>query len=150
MTDRNRIPFPKEAGELKQQVQAWREARSGPEPMPESLWNDAVQLARQFGVCLIARAVGIDYSGLRNKVRKAMEMPVLVNQPAFIELPLNPNPVNEVADATAGSRGGPWPGGAGSTIEISRPDGFKMRIHLEARHGKETAGIVAAFLGSRS
>jgi hypothetical protein len=146
MTDHKRIPFPKEAGPLKQQIQAWRNARSGPESMPEALWSDAVQLARQFGVCLIARAVGIDYSGLRNKVRKAMEIPVTLNQPAFIELPLSPG----AANGTFKCQDGPWGGGAGSVIEISRPDGLKMRIHLEAGQGKEAAGIVAAFLGSRS
>lgn len=70
MTDHRRIPFPKEAGPLKGQVQAWRKARSGPGPMPEALWNEAVQRARQFGGCPIARAAGIDYSGLRNKVGK--------------------------------------------------------------------------------
>jgi len=145
MTDHKRIPFPKEAGPLKQQVEAWRKARSGPEPMPEALWNDAVQLARQFGVCLIARAVGIDYSGLRNKVRKAMELPVAVNQPAFIELAQS----SGGADGTVDCQGEPVRSGAGSTIEISRPDGLRMRIHLEAGRGNETAEIVAAFLGSR-
>jgi len=128
MTDHKRIPFPKEAGTLEQQVQAWRKARSGPEPMPEALWNEAVHLARQFGVCLIARAVGIDYSGLRKKVRKAMEMPATLEQPAFIELPLSP----AVPTATSEDQGGPWCGGGGSVIEISRQDGFKMRVHLEA------------------
>jgi len=146
MTDHKRIPFPKEAGPLKQQVQAWRKARSGPEPMPEALWSGAVQLARQFGVCLIARAVGIDYSGLRNKVRKAMEMPVTLNQPAFIELPLSPGSAN----GTSEYQERPLGGGAGSVIEISRPDGLKMRIHLEPGQCKEAAGIVAAFLGSRN
>jgi hypothetical protein len=145
MTAHKRIPFPKEAGPLKQRVEAWRKARSGPEPMPEALWKEAVQLARQYGVCLIARAVGIDYSRLRNKVRKAMELPVAVNQPAFIELALNPGE----ADGPADGQGGPVRGGAGSTIEISRPDGLCMRILLEAGRGNETAEIVAAFLGSR-
>jgi hypothetical protein len=145
MTDHKRIPFPKEAGPLKQQVQAWRKSRSGPEPMPEALWSEAVQLARQFGVCLIARAVGIDYSGLRNKVRKAMELPVVEKQPAFIELALCP----EETDGPVDCQGGPVRSGVGSMIEISRPDGIRMRIHLEAGRGNETAEIVAAFLGSR-
>jgi hypothetical protein len=45
---------------LKHRVQAWRDARNGPEPMPVELWRDAVELAREYGICLIARAVGID------------------------------------------------------------------------------------------
>jgi hypothetical protein len=38
---------------------------------------------------------------------------------------------------------------AGATIELFRPDGSRMRIHLEAGRGMEAAGIVAAFLGGQ-
>jgi hypothetical protein len=45
--------------------------------------------------------------------------------------------------------GGSLAAESGSLIEISRPDGSRMRIHLEAGRGAEAAGIVAAFLGNR-
>jgi hypothetical protein len=113
--------------------------------MPDELWREAVALAREYGICLIARAVGIDYSGLRTRVRKAMELPGLV-MPTFLELP--PSLPLGKGIAVPASTADSWAAETGSLIEISRPDGSHMRIHLEAGRGAETAGIVAAFLGN--
>jgi hypothetical protein len=95
-----------------------------------------VALARIYGVCQIARAVGLDYKALRTRVAKAPEKPGLV-KPTFLELP-----------ATLATEHVPalLPG---TSIEITSPDGSRMRISLEAGRGVEAAGIVAAFLGSR-
>jgi hypothetical protein len=38
---------------------------------------------------------------------------------------------------------------AGALIDISTPDGTRIRIYLEAGRGMEAAGIMAAFLGGR-
>jgi hypothetical protein len=54
--------------------------------MPGEIWDHAVVLARQFGVCKVARAVGLDYTALRKKVATAKELPGLV-LPTFVELP---------------------------------------------------------------
>ena len=102
--------------------------------------------AREFGVCKIARAVGLDYTALRKKVAKSKEMPGLV-LPTFVELPWVPDeapPVLLLGNPVAGQ-----PGGAGALIDISTPDGARIRIQLEAGRGMEAAGIVAAFLGGR-
>ena len=146
MVNRRKSPFPKESVPLKIRIQAWRDARNGPGPMPDDLWNDAIHMAKEHGVCRIARAIGIDYSGLRNKVRKAMEIPAQV-KPAFIEL--SARPPAETAMEVPANTSGSWAAESGSLIEISRPDGSQMRIHLEAGRGAEAAGIVAAFLRSR-
>ena len=146
MTHRRKTPFPKESLPLKHRVQAWRDGRSGPEPMPDEIWIEAIRLTREYGVCLIARAVGINYTGLRTRVRKAMELPGLV-KPHFVELPTSLS--MEMAMKEPATTGGSLVAGSGSLIEISRPDGSRMRIHLEAGRGAEAAGIVAAFLGNR-
>jgi hypothetical protein len=113
--------------------------------MPPQIWDHAVVLAREFGVCKVARAVGLDYTALRKKVAKAMALPGLV-LPTFMELgrlvaeeaPFLTSPGNQAAGQ---------PGGAGALIDISTPDGTRIRIHLEAGRGMEAAGIMAAFLG---
>jgi hypothetical protein len=104
--------------------------------MPGEIWESAVVLARVYGVCRIARAVDLDYKSLRLRLAKAMEKPGLV-KPTFVELPATV--VAESASASA----------RGASIEISSPDGSRMRINLESGRGMEAAGIVAAFLGSR-
>ncbi len=58
-----------------------------------------------------------------------------VIKPTFVQLPAT---LDQVAPASSV---------AGATIELFRPDGSRMRIHLEAGRGTEAAGIVAAFLG---
>ena len=62
-------PLPPAVNRLKQQVQRWREAKEGQFSLtPGELWNAAVPLALKYGVCRIARAVELDYGGLRKRV----------------------------------------------------------------------------------
>ena len=105
--------------------------------MPVEVWTSAVAMARMYGVCKIARAVGLGYKSLRTRVAKAMEQPGLI-KPTFVQLPA----------IVAHAEMAPIPA-PGAVVEISAPDGSRLRIHLEAGRGMEAAGIVAAFLGSR-
>ena len=80
-------PLPKEVDQLKAQVLDWRRAKAKPRfPMPSEPWDAAVQLAKRFGVCRIARAVGLDYGSLRKRVEKAPAPAAAA--PAFLEMPL--------------------------------------------------------------
>jgi hypothetical protein len=54
--------------------------------MPGEIWDHAVAQACQFGVCKVARAVGLDYTALRKKLATAREVPILM-LPTFVELP---------------------------------------------------------------
>jgi hypothetical protein len=103
--------------------------------MPGAIWDAAVALAREFGICRVSRALAIDYSALRRRA-EVIEGHSLV-RPTFVQLP-----------ATLDSDGGMAPA-PGTTIEISARDGSRMRICLEAGRGNEAASIVTAFLGSR-
>ena len=136
MAKRKKPPSSAELVPLREQVEAWREARGDSRPMPPEIWDAAVELARRYGPCQIARGVGIDYKTLRLRLAKAIGKPDLV-RPTFVQLPAT---VDQVAPVTTI---------AGATIELFRPDGSRMRIHLEAGRGMEAAGIVAAFLGGQ-
>lgn len=119
---------------LRKRIEVWRTTRFSRGQTPDEIWDSAVALARIYGVCQVARAVGLDYKALRVRVTRAPEKPGLV-EAAFVELPATLSPDRTPAPST--------------TIEISSPDGSRMRISLEAGRGMETAGIVTAFLGSR-
>jgi hypothetical protein len=136
MSNRRKRPSEEDLASLRQRISSWRGTRTGRGLMPAEIWDSAVTLARMFGVCKIARAVGLDYKALRSKVAKAMEKPGLV-KPTFVELP-----------ATVAKEGAPGQA-PGALIEISAADGARMRIHLETGRGMEAAGIVTAFLRSR-
>ncbi len=54
--------------------------------MPPEIWETAVELARQYGPCQIARGVGVDYKTLRLRLAKAVGSPKLV-RPTSVQLP---------------------------------------------------------------
>jgi len=141
-------PKPEDLDPLRERIGAWRSTHRRPNPMPGEIWDHAVVLARQFGVCKVARAVGLDYTALRKKVATAKELPGLV-LPTFVELPgrffAEETPVVPLPETLAAGQ----PDGTGAVIEIATPDGVRIRIQLEAGRGVEAAGIVAAFMEGR-
>jgi hypothetical protein len=64
---------------LCRRLEIWHSTRSSRGETPADIWDSAVALARIYGVCQIARAVGLDYKALRTRVVKAPEKPGLVN-----------------------------------------------------------------------
>ena len=142
MGKRNTGLLPAEVGQLQQRVEAWRRTRKLGAPTPSDLWETATELAVQFGVCRIGRAVGLDYTSLRKRVAKAQGS-AAKTQAAFVEFPtslvLPSIPAETVPDLSWEQRPGPM-------IEISKPGGARMRICLEAGKGGDAAGIVAAFM----
>ncbi len=128
-------PSPEQLDALRGQIQNWRQRRKVPGPMPGELWGAAVALAKEFGVCRMARALTLDYTALRKRTEKLPEAGLV--KPTFVHLPMTVAP--EMAPSAA----------PGAMIEISTPDGARLHIHLEAGRGMETATIVAAFLEHR-
>lgn len=141
-------PSPEDLDPVRQEIKVWRETRKLPGPMPRKIWDRAVVLARAFGVCKVARAVGLDYSALRRKVSKALEEPGLVT-PTFVELPGRGVSDEELPAPSPQDLEPRAPVSTGTLIDLSTPDGSRIRIQLEAGRGTEAAGIVAAFLGGR-
>jgi len=131
MTRHRKPPSAELLAPLRRQVQEWRRTRTGPGPMPDEIWAGAVALAKEYGVCPIARALPVDYTALRKRLEAQAGGGVV--KPTFLELPATLTAVTATA----------------TTIEISARDGSRMLIHLEAGHSMDAAGIVAAFLGSR-
>ena len=133
MAKSKKDPSPEQVNGLRRQIQEWRQNRMVPGAMPGELWVQAVALAKDFGVCRIARAVGLDYTALRKRTEQAPATGLV--KPTFVQLPAT----LAIAENAV----------APTTIEITSRDGARMRIHLEAGHGTEAASIVSAFLGSR-
>ena len=145
MGKRKSQSLPLEADQLKLQIQSWRLAKkSANARMPGELWERAIRLATSHGVSRIAHATGLDYGWLRKKVLEAKAKSSSAT-PIFLELPRAmavPRPAESKLEVEAGCHLG-----SGSVIDLSTPDGTRMRIQLEAGQGLDAAGIVAAFLG---
>ena len=147
MGKRSSQSLPLEVDQLKRRVQDWRQTKkSATAPMPGEMWDLAIQLAKSHGVSRVAQATGLDYGWLRKKVVES-KAKSSVATPIFLELPramevAEPRPQESKQDVEAGCHLG-----SGSMIDLSTPDGARMRIHLEAGRDLDAAGIVAAFLG---
>jgi len=129
MGKRSSGPLPVEADRLKAAVQSWRESRNKVGPMPADLWQRAMGLAAKHGVCRIARAIGVDYSALRERM-EVREVPT--REAAFLEIPAT----LVLGGVEAGE----------VQVDIALADGSQLRMR---GRGLDTAAIVSAFVGRR-
>jgi hypothetical protein len=88
MGTRAQYEIPAGLKEAQERLEQWRSSQSGRQPLPESLWVLASELARQHGVFRTAQALRLDYNKLKRRTpaTASTEAPAAVPQPAFVEL----------------------------------------------------------------
>ena len=114
---------------LRQQVEAWRKTRRRNEHMPESFWEPATQLAREFGLAPVQGILRIDYRGLQRRV-SGVRLPTVPKKPMtrFVELPaLSP------------------PRRCEHTLELQDAGGRRMTLKLSGGGLAELAPLIQAF-----
>lgn len=106
-------------------LQGWRSKRTGRDPIPESLWAAAVELAKEHGVFRTAQVLHLEYGKLKRLLEAAgpATRPV-APRTAFFELM-----------AAAGS--------SECVIELEGPRG-KMRIQWKGATAPDLAGLSRA------
>lgn len=110
----------------------WRNSRQRRGPIPDELWKAAVELTKQHNVYKVARLLRLDYTTLK---KKGMNSPVAIAAPektevtSFIELP--PIPQHNCEPCR---------------IELKRPDGTEMQIHLSNSPDTDLTGLIKAFV----
>jgi hypothetical protein len=60
--NRESKPIPEPVAQLQRQLEQFRSAQPGRTKLPESLWQAAVELARQHGVYPVAHPLRLDYT----------------------------------------------------------------------------------------
>ena len=112
---RKSTPIPESVAQLQRQLEQFRSAQPGRTKLPESLWQAAVELARQHGVYPVAHPLGLDYTRLKKRLGGSPTLRRKATKPAFVELvaPFRA-PLEEWA------------------IEFESPGGSKMRIQWKA------------------
>ena len=68
MNRKSTVPIPEPIAQLQRQLDQFRSAQSGRTKLPESLWQAAVELARQHGVYSVAHPLRLDYMGLKKRL----------------------------------------------------------------------------------
>lgn len=118
--------------ELRKRIEAWRQKKSG-NLMPEDLWEQAIPFGQAMGVARVARALGLGFYGLRDRVNQATALPVQAPS-AFVDL-------GAVQDLGLG--------GGASEIEILGRDGSRLRMRVAPSGTLDAASVVASFMGWR-
>ena len=111
--------------EVKEQFEKWRQNRKGRQPIPEGLWQAAVELANLYSVNKIAKALGLGHSALKKRVEC---FKVDAAYP-FVELRLPEEPLSSAY----------W------TVEMEKPDGAKLKMCYQGHARVELFEIGKAF-----
>jgi hypothetical protein len=128
MSRRIAAPVPEAITQLQRQLEQFRSTRPGRANLPESLWQAAVELARQHGIYAVAHPLRLDYTRLKQRLGGMPSRPRKQNQPAFVELI-----------------------GGGTTtlpewvIEFESPGGGKMRIQWKAAVPPDWTSLLRAW-----
>lgn len=96
---RSKATIPEEMLSVRTRLAEWRKSHPRRSRLPEELWMAAVELAHRHGLHRTARALPIDYAGLRNRLpAKAAESrfttAAVGRPPEFVEARLSPGPTN--------------------------------------------------------
>jgi len=127
MSERATVSVGAEIEEARQQFEAWRRERKRGERIPESLWLKAMELGKQHGVWPTARALNLDHSRLKRRVRNGEED---TNRGAFVEV------IPEGAMLCA------------CTVEMEDGRGARMRIELKGA-AADVAALSRTFWSER-
>ena len=68
-------PIPEPSGRLQRQLDEFRNTRQRRTKLPESLWQAAVELARQNGVYSVTHSLRLDYMGLKKRLGEPLKPP---------------------------------------------------------------------------
>jgi hypothetical protein len=114
---------------LRQRVELWRKNKGSNEKMPETLWGEAMEMARVYGVSPVQRILRIDYRGLERRL--GINKPTVQGRPpreqSFIELPSLPARRAE------------------HLVELEDGTGRKLSLKIAAGHLAEVLPLAQAF-----
>jgi len=108
-------PTPEAILQLQRQLEDFRSSQPGRVKLPESLWQAAVDLARQYGIYPVANPLRLDYMGLKKRLGEVLPRARTATAPAFVEVVAAQPAVPESC-----------------VIEFESARGAKMRIHWKA------------------
>ena len=126
--NRESRPIPEPIAQLQRQLEQFRSAQPGRTKLPESLWQAAVELARQYGVYPVAHPLRLDYTRLKKRLVGSPTFRRKATEPAFVELVARSRTEFEE-----------W------LIEFESSGGSKMRIRWKATAPPDWTALLQAW-----
>jgi hypothetical protein len=128
MSGKAKPPVPEPIVQLQRQLDQFRSTQQRRTKLPESLWQAAVELARQHGVYSVAQPLRLDYMGLKKRLGEPSSHRRKAPRSAFVELiPPPPATLEECV------------------IEFESADGAKMRIQWKASTPPDWTSLLRAW-----
>jgi hypothetical protein len=124
--------IPDDLEQLRRRFEEFRSTRSGHARLPEALWAAAAELARRYGVNPTARALGLEYGGLRKRAENQGQSKAKrkkAEAPSFMEF------VAPGAKAVTNC-----------TVEVESAHGSKLKLELKGVATAELASLIQAFV----
>lgn len=108
--------------DLRERFASWRRKRPHrSSPIPKSLWQAAVEAARELGVAKTSARLGLDYYSLKRRLEGRPPAADLGGSVEFVEIP------GKVLSAHPGCM-----------VELQDPKGLRMRVELRDAAGAES------------
>ena len=120
--------------EVSAQLENWRKnKKSIREPIPQKLWQQAVELSKKHSVSIISNALRLSYTDLKERVYGPSISKPAINKkdPDFIEIKCE-QPFTE----------------AESTVEIENKSGLKMKVCFKGKPDFDLLSLAKIFLES--
>ena len=133
MKRRRSVALPARLAKARNRFEVWRKSREKRSAVPEKLWRLAADLAREYGVHPVSRALRVNYERLK---ARAGARAVTTRRPRrrrspFVELP---------TDAPIFS--------PPCVVELEKPSGATMRISLQSAGAVDLASLMNTFLNA--
>jgi hypothetical protein len=128
MNHKSTAPIPEAITQLQRQLEQFRSTRPTRTKLPESLWQAAVELARQHGIYAVAQPLRLDYTRLKQRLNGVPNRLRKPARPTFVEL--------------TSSAGATLPE---CVIEFESASGGKMRVHWKAAVPPDWVSLLRAW-----
>jgi hypothetical protein len=86
----NPAVIPESIAQFQLQLDQIRNSEPRGKRLPDSVWQSAVELAREHGVYCVARHLRLNYAGLKNRLGGVSQRRGKARKPAFVELIATP------------------------------------------------------------
>jgi hypothetical protein len=120
--------------QLKRRFEEFRSVQKLRGRLPESLWKEAAEAARRYGLNPTTRALRLDYNRLKERLvaapGAAKQKKQVSPTPAFVQL------IGPAANTTTECH-----------IEVESEQGAKLGLEVKSVAAGELAGLIRAFLG---
>jgi hypothetical protein len=126
MRAKSKVTLPAGVKRVRAELEEWRGQRDRGNRIPEALWEAAVAAARQHGVHRVSRALGLDYSCLKRRMREGSG-----GERLFVEL--------------GASRSA---SGTSCVVELEKGNGAKLRVCVDDAATVDWCRVKEAFLGA--